>query len=339
MKKNNIDQISVVIPVYNVSAYVVKCVESVLQSTLSNIKVIVVDDCGSDDSMLKVRQLQRKDSRIQIIKNEVNRGLAFSRNVGLSHVRSKYVAFLDSDDWVSPDFYEKLYEAIVAEDADIAVGNVLYAYPKKGIYREEWVSHWAFNSGKPLVASVDDKQNIIYACACWNKLYKTKLFVENNIKFPEGLFVEDVPVTFATTAFSQRIVLVKDAVHYYRQREDSIMRSISKSRRIFDVFEIYDVCYDWLDKLPANVRLVYRQVLDNFQIFNLKSWSTSVCEADYLEFLQEMGRRFRGIEHVEDNRFITKKTLEIYRDVLKKSSQKKYDIFLFGLIPIGYVFL
>ena len=238
--------LTVIVPVYNVELYVEQCILSILSSNINNLKVIVVDDHGTDNSMNVVRQMATKDTRIKIIQNDKNRGLAYSRNHGIDAVETTHLAFLDSDDWVSPDFYDKLYEASLASDVDISVGNVIYTYPETGVRREEWVSWWSFHSGHSLLDTVEKKQDIIYACACWNKVYRTDFIKKNRCYFPIGLFIEDVPFTFLTTALSNKIKLVKEVELYYRQRSNSIMKDLKKSRRIFDVFKIMDLCYESL---------------------------------------------------------------------------------------------
>ena len=283
--------LSVIIPIYNVEKYVEKSISSVFESHIPNLRIIAVDDHGTDRSVEIVNELAKKDSRIVVIHNDKNRGLAFSRNHGIEYVQTTHLAFLDSDDWVAPRFYDRLMETSIKENADISTGQVIYTYPETGIKREEWVSWWSFHSGKKLLSSPEEKQDIIYACACWNKIYRTSFIRNNNIYFPVDLFIEDVPFTFLASALANKIVLVKDAELYYRQRANSIMKDLKTSKRIFDVFKIMDICYKRLNLVSKDLQPVYKQILDHFWIFNLHSWSTAVCDQDYDVFLTELKKK------------------------------------------------
>ena len=268
-------KISVIVPVYNVSEYVEQCISSLTKQTLEDIEIIVVDDCGSDDSIKKVEKMASKDKRIKIIYNAQNQGLAESRNIGLTHVTSEFVGFLDSDDWVAIDFYEKLYNNIIKYQADIAVGDVLYYRKEEHSLTREWVSTWNFKSGKKIITAPKDKQFNIYACACWNKLYRTKLFKDYDLKYPKGLKIEDVPITTITTILAKKIVLVKEAVLYYRQRSGSIMAEGLKNRTPFDIFKIYEYTDKLLNEVKKITNKYYKpfyQIIDNFKIFNIYSW-------------------------------------------------------------------
>ena len=149
--------VSIIVPVYNVSNYIEQCLNSLTNQTLKEIEIIVVDDCGTDDSIDKAEKLAKKDKRIKIVHNKTNQGLAESRNIGLKYVKTEYVAFLDSDDWVAEDFIEKLYKACIRENADIAVSDVIYYYNQNKLTKV-WVSTWNFKSVKKVVSEPKDKQ-------------------------------------------------------------------------------------------------------------------------------------------------------------------------------------
>lgn len=323
--------LSVIIPIYNVEQYVKKSILSVFESKIQNLRIIAVDDHGSDRSIEIVKELAKHDPRIEIIHNDRNRGLAFSRNHGIKFVKTTHLAFLDSDDWVAPGFYDRLMEMSIKENADISTGQVIYTYPETGIKREEWVSWWSFHSGKKLLSSPEEKQDIIYACACWNKVYRTSFIRNNDISFPVDLFIEDVPFTFLATALANKITLVKEAELYYRQRSNSIMKDLKTSKRVFDVFKIMDICYQRLNLIHEDLQPIYKQILDHFWIFNLHSWSTAVCDQDYDIFLKELKARYRLID-ITNNPFITPEHIQIYKDTL--NLQDFYRIFLFGKFPL-----
>ena len=327
--------VSIIVPVYNVSNYIEQCLNSLTNQTMKEIEIIVVDDCGTDDSIDKAEKLAKKDKRIKIVNNKKNQGLAESRNIGLKYVKTEYVAFLDSDDWVAEDFIEKLYNACIKENADIAVSDVIYYY-NQNKQIGGWVSTWNFKSGKKIVSEPKDKQYNIYACACWNKLYSMELFTKYNLKFPKGLYIEDVPITFITTMLADKIALVKDTKLFYRMRDDSIMAVSKADRKPFDIFKIYEYTEALLNKYRKfDKKGQYKQILDNFEIFNIYGWYyTNVHPIFKDEFWQDMKQVFTKI-NIKTNPYITAESRNIYTQV-RYNDRVLQTIYikLFDLLPL-----
>ena len=331
-------KITIIVPVYNVSGYIEQCINSLTQQTLSDIEIIVVDDCGTDDSMTKVQKMANNDKRITIVHNKENQGLAESRNIGLKYVNSEYVGFLDSDDWVATDFYEKLYNNIIKYKADIAVGDVLYYREHQRTLTREWCSIWNFKSKKKVITSPKDKQFNIYACACWNKLYKTSLFKDYALKYPKGLKIEDVPITIVSTILANKIVLVKDAVLYYRQRNDSIIAASSKNRTPFDIFKIYeytDAILSRIEHINKKLYKEYKQIIDNFKIFNIYAWYLNTYPDYQPEFYQIMKDVFKKI-NIKSNPYIKRETRKNYKQVVSDNKINEILTYkLFNSILLG----
>lgn len=327
-------KITIIVPVYNVTHDIEECLLSLINQTLKEIEIVVVDDCGTDDSLAKVKKIAKTDVRVRIIQNETNKGLGESRNIGLHYVKTPYVAFLDADDFVAKDFYEKLYFEAQKTGADIAVGKAIYYYEKTGICREGFISRWNFQADMRIAETPEEKQYNIYACASWDKLYKTDLFTINDIKFPRRLCLEDVPVTFITVALANKLVLVPDAKIFYRQRPNSIMKKLKSSQRVFDVFEVYNYAEKMLSKLDVPQKNEYEKILDNFKIFNIYGWSKSVREDLLSEFNREMKELFSRI-NIENNKFITSENKRIYEEVVIRDRFIGVILYyLFSFIPI-----
>ena len=103
-------KISVIIPVYNVEKYLAECIESILNQTFNDIEILIIDDCSTDNSYKIMEEYAKKDSRIVLYHNENNVGVSKTRNIGLDNAKGEYIAFVDSDDYVAPDFLRILYE-------------------------------------------------------------------------------------------------------------------------------------------------------------------------------------------------------------------------------------
>jgi glycosyltransferase involved in cell wall biosynthesis len=122
-------KVSIIIPVYNASNFLERCLDSVLSQTLSDIEVICIDDCSSDNSFEILKDYVGKDSRIKFFKNEQNIGQGLTRNKGLDIAQGEYVAFVDCDDWIEPDMYEVLYSKTKIKKYDLICCNLVYDFP------------------------------------------------------------------------------------------------------------------------------------------------------------------------------------------------------------------
>ena len=207
--------LSVIIPVYNVAKFLPECLNSVINQTYKNLEIILVNDGSTDNSGKICDEYALKDDRIKVI-HKKNGGLSDARNTGLKSCNGTLIAFLDSDDYLAKDFYEKLITSIETDNSDIAIGETYYVYPDE-IKTNGWVNYYNFKSNKKIISSIKDKSNLIYACACWNKVYKSELIKNNKLQFPYGLYMEDLPFTFASTIYASKISLVKNAILYYRR--------------------------------------------------------------------------------------------------------------------------
>lgn len=345
--------ITVIVPTYNVENYIEACLVSLMHQTFKPIEILVIDDCSTDRSLSVVEKLSKQDKRIKIIRNKTNQGIAETRNIALSHVKTPYVSFLDSDDWVDDDFYEKLYTNLQKENADIAISDVLYYY-NENKQNHEWVSRWNQKSGKTVITKAQDKQYNIYACACWGKLYKTDLFKRLNIKLPKGLCFEDVPICFLTVMLAKKLVIVKDAVLYYRMHTTSIMATAKADRKPFDILDIYDFLTAELNRFSHLKNINdYRQILDNFKIFNIYNWYKSTHPSLKDKFWEKMKKAFSSID-IKGNPYITAQNKKTYKTVCRRPrilstttvrlfdflpllkyerTEKSKDYYLFSLFP------
>lgn len=119
-------KISVIIPVYNVEEYLKECLDSVINQTLKEIEIICIDDCSTDSSYSILEEYAKKDSRIVLIKNKENMGVGYNRNIGIKEAKGEYIGFIDSDDYISEDYYENLYNTAKKYNSDVV--NTLNIY-------------------------------------------------------------------------------------------------------------------------------------------------------------------------------------------------------------------
>ncbi len=216
------DLISVIIPVYNAEKYVEKSVKSVIEQTYKNLEIIIVDDGSLDKSREICEKLAIEDKRIKLIHKE-NGGASDARNYGLSNSSGKYICFVDSDDYASADFVEKLYDALNKEDADISACNYYTVEVDGTLNSREKVKT------KKNYSNIEALQDM-FSCereldvVLWNKLFKKELFTQNNVVFPVGEMYEDAFTIYKLFYYSKKITLIPDKLYYYLQTENSVMR-------------------------------------------------------------------------------------------------------------------
>ena len=214
--------ISVVVPVYNTEAYLRECLDSILGQTHGNLEILCVDDCSPDNSAELIREYAERDPRVTLVQHEENQGLGPARNTGIRAATGALNGCVDSDDWIEPEMYARLLETMQREQADIVQcsaarisdGRNIGSYPVSGGARNKFTMHSMFGERPKFVG------------AAWNKLYKTSLFLDNDIFYPAILF-EDVATTPRLVHCAKRIASLPESYLNYRYRDDSIVNDVS----------------------------------------------------------------------------------------------------------------
>lgn len=231
---NNDVLISIIVPVYNVSNYLKECLVSIINQSFKNIEIICVNDGSTDDSLEILESFQKMDKRIKII-NQINKGLSAARNTGLDIAKGKYIGFVDSDDYIHPDMYKMLYDAIEKYDVDISVCN--YTSIEKGEFvSKSFTEDCLIDSRDDYIREVllDTKiQNYV-----WTRLYKRELF--DNVRFPVGFLFEDVSVSTQLLNKINKAYYISKPLYYYRIREGSITSTISLSTIDDSIYNAYE---------------------------------------------------------------------------------------------------
>lgn len=211
MEKNNKILVSVIVPVYNVQDYIEKCLDSLANQTLEQLEVIVVDDGSTDKTSSVVDEYQKKyPTKFKVI-HKKNEGVSIARNIGLEKATGEYIGFLDSDDWVNLDMYEKLYKKACENDNDIVACDTLAIYPDKKVLIESNINE---------TSKIEDLMINAYA-VIWNKIYKKELI--DGIKFKEKMnFCEDVQFLYMVYPKIKKIGVIHEALHNYLQRVGSL---------------------------------------------------------------------------------------------------------------------
>lgn len=237
-------KVSVIIPIYNVEAFIEKCANSLFSQTLDKIEYIFVDDCSPDKSIALLKQtLNKYPQRVkdtQIIHHKQNRGSAASRNTGLSYASGEYIIFCDSDDWVEKNMYELLYDKAIAEHSDFVICDFVYEYAKRSILCTQCVLSNPKNLIKGLLIGFIHN-------GLWNKLIKRDIF--NNLDFfcKEGInMLEDASVLPRIAFYSTKVSYVPKALYHYNQQNINSYTKIwseSSINNAFDAIGIIDTFF------------------------------------------------------------------------------------------------
>lgn len=247
--------ISVIIPVYNVEAHLEKCLESVSKQTLRDIEIICVNDGSTDGSAAILQKFSEKDKRFVVITRK-NQGLSVARNVGLAHSNAKYIAYVDSDDFVHPEFLQKLYSVANEYRADIVGCNFAKIYADENLPELQNAKPKVYVPALPVLLN---RKNFIHFNV-WNKLYTKKII--SDIDFVAGIYFEDWVYNSCVFAKAQKFVWIDEKLYGYRISENSIMRSRFNHKKLDDyvtgihvVRQFYKINYPDKWKSVRNTRI------------------------------------------------------------------------------------
>ena len=219
-------KVSIVVPIYNVEKYLEKCLNTLINQTLSDIQIILVNDGASDDSGKIAKEFQKKYPEKIIYLEKENGGLSDARNFGIPYATGEYIAFLDSDDYVELSIYEEMYNLAKKENSDMVECDFYWEYPGK---TKEDIGE-LYEGKKEMLEKV--------RVVAWNKLIKREVLEKAQVWFPKGYRYEDVEFTYKLIPYLEKVSFVKKPYIHYMQREGSI--SNSQNERTKEIFEVLD---------------------------------------------------------------------------------------------------
>lgn len=232
-------ELSIIVPVYNVEKYLEKCIRSLVEQTLDDnyYEIILVNDGSPDKSQEIINKYASEYSNIIALEKE-NGGLSDARNYGLDRARGKYVAFVDSDDYVDADMYEAMLMKAKEQEFDVVVCDFIEIY-------EEHEFRGTSRVNDDLLSKEDVKKAMMdFYPSAWNKIYKRELFEE--IRFKKGVWFEDVELLHRLFPIINNVGVVKKAFYYYIQRSGSISKSTDP--RIFHCVENWNGVLEYYNK-------------------------------------------------------------------------------------------
>lgn len=253
------EKISVIVPVYKVEKYLKRCVDSILDQTYENLEIILVDDGSPDASPLICDEYAIKDSRVTVI-HQKNSGLSGARNAGIEKATGKYIAFVDSDDYIAPHMYETLWNNLINYDAQISICRLQRF---SGAYYDgelESELHIATYDNETALRNLHLEDGEMYTVA-YNKLYLRSLF--EKVRYPIGRLNEDEFTTYKVIDKSNKVVITTEKMYFYYYNDNSITTS-KKYLQSSDVFDALDERKEYFEQAnkPKIVRMIDKAYLD-----------------------------------------------------------------------------
>lgn len=231
MKKDrpNNQKITVVVPCYNVEKYIERCIESILKQTYKNIEIILIDDFSNDGTKKIIQNYVKKFKNIRAIYNNKNFRQGYSRNVAIRSTKTEYISFVDSDDWLEPNFLEELHKTLINNGADLATCDIYLKHDNS-------VADFRVKMYDPKPSRYG-LINVGLAASSSNKLFKTEIL--KNYEYPEDIINEDIPVVLAVI-YKYKAAYTDKTYYNYYQRPGSTQNGEITNKR-FDVFKAVDV--------------------------------------------------------------------------------------------------
>lgn len=221
-------KVSVIVPVYNTENFLERCLNSLVNQTLNDMEIIVVNDGSTDASQEIIDRFANDFPNIIRAYRKKNGGLSSARNYGLDKATGEYIGFIDSDDYVELDMFEKMYNKTCSRNFDVVVCGVRYVYKEKTFIASSRINNDLISKDQVKNHMVD-----IYPAA-WNKIYKCNLF---NVRFKKGIWYEDVEFLYRLFPYVNSIGVVKEPLINYVQRDGAITHTFDE--------RVYDYISNW----------------------------------------------------------------------------------------------
>lgn len=248
-------KLSIIMSLYNVELYMRTAIESVLNQNLEEIELICINDGSSDYSLQTAQEYATIDDRVKIISYEESKGQAYARNRGIDIAQGKYIGFVDGDDWIEPDMFEKLYEEAEKNQTEVSFcsaalyDEMMQKVDFSNAYYNLSLIPSSFDNrvfdGEEIQGLLTGSINV----ALWNKIYRTDFMNDNKIRFPEYFIYEDMPFFYDVCFKAKRMSLIRDYGYFYRiNRSGSTMSKIGL--KVLDRVEMVALTYEMFKNLP-----------------------------------------------------------------------------------------
>ena len=306
-------KVSVIVPIYNVEKYLPKCLDSLSHQTLKDIEIILVNDDSPDNCEEIIKKYVQKYPNIKYFKKN-NGGVSSARNYGLQYATGDYIGFVDSDDYVSLDMYEKMYEKAISKNFDMVVCDINYVYDSYEKKIDCGIKNDTFDIKKVFLKQYP---------AVWNKIIKRELI--EGLSFKEGVWFEDVEFTYRLLSQIKSVGVVHEAFNQYVQRDNSIVHTVSP--HIYDYLDNMDSIIDYYKEKDLFNK--YQKCLEYVYVRYLyATFIKSSLGFDYQEYLSCVDKARERVKkifpHYRRNKYFYQSFKGIYLLIFNKLVAKIY---------------
>ena len=303
-------KVSVIVPVYNVYDYLTKCLESLVNQTLDDIEILVINDGSPDDSQNIIDIYSKKyPNKVKAFIKE-NGGLSDARNYGLQRASGEFISFVDSDDYLKRDTLEKMYNYALDNNLDLVVCDTINVYSNNHEKLIKSNLHYSDN---------DICNYLISPPMACTRLYKREIF--DDLKFKKGILYEDLYLTPSLVLKTKKIGFLEEGLYYYLQRDGSIMKQKEFNPKLLDIFYVLDYNYKNLkDEYFAEIEYMYITHLLRTATLRFLNY------ADTQKYLEKIVETIKlRFPHWRKNKYLKKSSFKL-RLICNFAYQKKYKL-------------
>lgn len=316
-------KVSVIIPVYNCEKYLEDCIESLINQTLKECEFIFVNDGSKDKSEEIIKKYTDKDKRIILI-NQKNSGVSVARNVGIKKATGEYIGFVDADDYVENDYYEKLYNVAKKNQCEIVIGdfkaeiNGKYnkfnmPFTKDKVMNKEYIEDKIY----PFFIREDSLN------AVWNKLYKSSIINNNKIEFPIGLDLgEDGLFNVRAFTYCSRCFFMDYSGYFYREVDGSATRNVIEKDYFKRALNVYESNLKEYDKWPIKK--------DEIEKLKAIKFLNVVISLTYIYFVPNKNTKFKDrylyVKNMINDEGVSRNIDKYYGEIIKNKGRYEKKI-------------
>jgi len=323
-------KVSVIVPCYNVEKYVARCLDSLIAQTLQDIEIICIDDKSTDGTLDIIKQYVARDKRVHLITHDVNTGVAVARNDGIDIATGEYIGFVDPDDYVDVDFYEKLYTAGISNNADVVKGNVCITdnlgRVTYGDVQQDAISHHV----------------VVFSNSFWSAIYSNNFLKNNNITFPANIRTsqDSVFLTMVCLAVKQIYLVYDTYYHYFYSRPGSLDSQHLSHYKAESKLNAFSINMNLIEKASLTRKdfesFVGAHVFLHVAYEVRKDFESDGDRKKFFDFVVDIHRRYDLREQMVA-RFGRDGYKFIHNNDYDNFCVRKTRLYLFGFLPIVLV--
>ena len=325
-------ELSLIVPIYNVEEFLRECLDSLYKIKGIEKEIILVNDGTKDNSMDIIREYEAKYPEITVVVDKPNGGLSSARNAGLKIAKGEYISFIDSDDFIDTELFEKFYHEGVKDKLDIIIGNAIYY--KDGVVGNELFRSPAVKEGKILTGleflDLSFEKPKCFREEVWDDIYRREFLLENNLFFYEGLIHEDSLFTPLAYIKAKKVRFIDAPFYFYRQRVGGIMSKVDQ-RSIDSLEKICMLLIDEYEKLQSEVgkKSLSKLIISFYKVVVYKEYDKGGDYKSKYEKYKEIFKKLNGCCNGVLNEILLYISLELsifMRKILNKEITNKQKL-------------